>query len=375
MTNSKNHGAVPEKSYYSPIDAAEITVCKPHDLLLNYVELPPGEMIEVGDLVDAIVKAIFTVKTEGLTGLECITGKLVNVSAALPAKNNDLDFDDEPDSVGKKPTAQPVNNTEHSPQLELPIQKVEFTQDLLTKVVEHENSVDFSLPNDLTDHDRKQLKPLLCNLPPLTFPMSDNAISEFLDAYLALPNKLPWVPTIITQDTISRRLEERSAATEDHKNAIRQAIEEGKLSACDTRRVPRKFLSIGTLIPRSSALEYLKRYGLSVKEVIHPAAAANECERSSRDEILTASGDRVLNKKETSVKWTDEELEAIIVTLNSIDPETQKKYTNRKVADLIGLKSAGRITQLTKMFNDRRKKPLTVIQSSVNELIRLNKKR
>ena len=33
MSSSKNHGAVPEKSYYSMTDAAEIAGCKPHDLL------------------------------------------------------------------------------------------------------------------------------------------------------------------------------------------------------------------------------------------------------------------------------------------------------------------------------------------------------
>lgn len=33
MTNSKSHGAVPERSYYSLIDAAAIAGCKPHDLL------------------------------------------------------------------------------------------------------------------------------------------------------------------------------------------------------------------------------------------------------------------------------------------------------------------------------------------------------
>lgn len=33
MSSSKSHGAVPEKSYYSLIDAAAIAECKPHDLL------------------------------------------------------------------------------------------------------------------------------------------------------------------------------------------------------------------------------------------------------------------------------------------------------------------------------------------------------
>lgn len=339
----------------------------------NDVKLPLGELIEPSDLVKAIVKALFPEKTEGLTGLECITGKLVKISAPLPTENHALDLGAEPDSVWKRLLVPPVDNTELPTQLELPIQRREFTQDLLTKVVEDENGQNFWLTFHLTDQDRKQLKPLLSSLPPLTFPMTEYAISRFLDAYLALPQRPLWVPVIITWDTIRRRLEDHFAATEDHKKAVRQAIEEGKLSACDKRRAPTRFLSNDTLIPRSSAVEYLKRCGLSVSEGLHPADYANACEQSG-DAILTATGEQVLNKKETGEKWTDEELEAVEAKLGAINPVTNKNYTQKKVAELLGFKSPGRISQLLKELKFRRKNPATEWETMLKQANRLNNK-
>ena len=339
---------------------------------VNYVELPPEDFIKPCVLVKAIVKALYPERTEGLRGLECIDGKLLDIVTALPIKNHSLDFGAEHDRVGINPFVSPVEPAELPSQLELPIPKVEFTQDLLKKVDEDENSLRFRLPFRLTDEDRKTLEPLLNSLPPLTYPMTEFAISRFLDAYMALPKRPSWVPTIISSYRIRRRLEDQCAATDEHKKAVRQAIEEGTLSARSIGRVPTRSLSIDTLISRSSAVEYLKRCGFSVSEELNPAVDANEDDQSRLEAIYTASGSRVFNKKATDGIWTDEELEAVIAKLDSIDPETQKKFTNRRVAELLGLKSSGRITQLRKELEVRRKTPMTEWSAGLNEL---NKKR
>ena len=338
----------------------------------DHVRLPPEDFIKPYDLVKAIVKALHPEKTEGLTGLECIEGKLVDIVTVFPAKNHDLDFGDEDNSVRRNPFVPLVQRTELPPQLELPIQKVEFTQDFLRKVVEDENSLKFRLTFPLTDEDRKELEPLLNSLPPLTYPMTEYAISRFLNAYIALPKRPSWIPTIISSYRIRRRLEDQCAATDEHKKAVRQAIEEGTLSARSMGRVPTRSLSIDTLISRSSAAEYLKRCGFAVSEELNPAVDANEDNQSRQEAIYTASGSRVLNKKATDGIWTDEELEAVIAKLDSIDPETQKKFTNKRVAELLRLKSSGRITQLRKELEVRRKTHMSPWQT---ELDGLNKKR
>ena len=338
------------------------------------VDLPPDELIAPGVLVKAIVKALCPGKTEDLAGLDCIIGKWVEIVTPSPARNPGL-FGDDNEPARKSPFSPVGDGMELPPQLKLPLPKIELTQDLVNKVIEDENGSRFYLPYRLTDEDRAKLRALLDSLPPLTYPMTEHAISRFMDAYLAYPERPNWMPEIITWETIRQRLEEKNAATEEHKKALRQEIEEGKVSACNTRRVPTRFLAIDTLIPRSSAVEYLNRCGLSVKEELHPAVDANEDDQSSREGIYTVSGQRIWNKKNTGEPWSDEELESVKNKLDSIDPETRKKYTNRKVAELIGLKSAGRITHLLKEIEDRRKIHRTAWSTSLNELKNLNKKR
>jgi hypothetical protein len=340
------------------------------------VELPPGDAIRPNELAMAIVKALHPEKTEGLAGIACIVGKLVAVTAPRPSMNHALGFEPGRDLYANGVPFQLVEGTAPPPQSNsqapLPLEKPRYPQDFLTEVVEDSSSLHFSLPYDLTEEDRKQLEPLLSALPPVTYPMTDGAISRFLDAYQGLPQRPSWVPLIITWDTIKRRLEKQSHAFEEHMHAIREEIEAGRLSACDGSRVPTRVLCFETLIPRRSAVEYLQRCGLSAREELHPAVNADGGKHVGGDGVYTPSGRRVWNKKETDETWTDEELEAVKAKLDTIDPETAKKYTHRRVADLLGLKSPGRITHLLDDLKDRRKKSTTPWAFSMNEL---NKKR
>jgi hypothetical protein len=192
---------------------------------------------------------------------------------------------------------------------------------------------------------------------------------------MALPQRPSWVPTIITWETISRRLKEQNTAAEGHKAAIQRAIEDGKLSACDARRVPTRLLSMSTFIPRHSAVEYLKQYGLTPKEELHPAVEDIENEADRPEGVYTASGLHVYNKKGTGEKWTDEEKAAIEAMLSSIDPKTKKQYTLKKVAELLGLKSAARLTQILGPRKVRPKKPTTDITVALDQIRRVNKNR
>ena len=324
------------------------------------VDLPPDELISPGILVKAIVKALCPGKTEELAGLDCIVGKWVEIVTPPPARNPDL-FGNDNEPAWKNPFSPVGDGMALSPQLELPLPKIELTQDLVNKVIEDENGSRFYLPYRLTDEDRAKLRPLLDSLPPLTYPMTEHAISRFMDAYLAHPERPNWMPEIITWETIQERLEEQSAAFEKHMDAIRLAIESGQLSACDNGRVPTRGFSLGALISRNGAIEYLKRYGLSVRGELQPATRGDDDEQRLQDGVYIATDRRVLAKSATQGQenWTEEELEAIKCKLGSIDPRTQKKYTNKRVAELIGLKSPGRITQLMKQLKIRQAKPLT----------------
>ena len=323
------------------------------------VDLPPDELIDSGILVKAIVKALCPSKTEELAGLDCIVGKWVEIVTPPPASNPDL-FGNDNEPAWNFPCSPVGDGMELSPQLELPLPKIELTQDLVNKVIEDENGSRFCLPYRLTDEDRAKLRPLLDSLPPLTYPMSEHAISRFMDAYLAHPERPNWVPEIISSDAIQKRLEEQSTAFEKHMEAIRLAIESGQLSACDNGRLPTRILSFGTLISRNGAVEYLKRYGLSVRGELQLTTCGDDDEQRLQDGVFLATGRRVHAKtaSQDHGNWTDEELEAIKSKLGSIDTRTQKKYTNRRVAELIGL-TAGRITQLMKQLKKRQEIPKT----------------
>lgn len=322
----------------------------------NHVELPPGELIDPSDLVKSIAIALHPEIAEGLTGMECIVGKQVEVIVPRPIRNLDLDFGAEHDPTGNKLFLSVVDNTELPLQVELPLQKAASAQDLPTKAADDQNNESFWLPLGLTEENRKELEPLLSALPPLTYPMTDDAISRFLEAYMALPQRPSWVPTIITWDTIRRRLEEQYAAAEAHKKAIREEIAEGKISACDKKRVPMRTLSIETLIPRSGAVEYLKRCGLSARTELHPGVDADEGEQSNLEGIFTASGKQVRHKHDNE-EWADDEKDAIEKFVEELDPKTGKKInTQKKAAELIGVHPS-RISQLlTRLKNERQQR-------------------
>ena len=329
-----------------------------------YVELPPDDLIEPSVLVKVIVNALYPEKTEGLTGIDCIIGKRVHVvTQPLTAKKTDL-FGDANEPFWENR----LHDMELSPQLALPLPKPKLTQYLVDGVVEDENCAKFWLPYHLTEDDLVKLRQLLKSLPPLAYPMTEGAISRFMDAYLAHPARPDWVPEFVSHATIRIRLEARTARSEEHWEAIRLAIECGQISACNSNRVPTRILSSGALISRSSAVEYLKRCGISVVGESQPTNRTDNDEPDHQEAIFTASGNRVWTKVGGQEAWTPEELEAIETRLRSKNPRTEKKYTNTEVAKLIGLTSASRITQLMTELRKIRRVPADSIGSQLNRI-------
>ena len=328
------------------------------------VELPPDDLIEPNLLVKAIVNALYPEKTEGLKGIDCINGKWVQITDAKPpAKKTDL-FGEVTEQFWENRFCEIEPSSQHR----LPLPEPKMTQNMFYETVEDEKHTKFWLPFPLTDDDYSKLNPILESLPPLVHPMTDGEVSRFTDAYLAYPGRPKWVPAIITCNDISRRLEVIAVRTEQHKEAIRQAIEDGALSAFDCNRVPTKTLVTGAQILRSSAVEYLKRCGLSVRGESKSTVCTDD-EQEIQDAVKTKSGTKVQNKVGGG-KWTIEELQAIRDKLSTVDPTTGKNYTNLGVAKLIGLTSASRITQLMKALEQRCPTPTDSMASQLIQVSR-----
>ncbi|MBB0025887.1 hypothetical protein [Ralstonia pickettii] len=225
------------------------------------IQLPPGTLIEYHSFCKAIAQAAYPVRDQEPEGIECIVGKVVKhqIPMAQPAINQSW-----PSQAGFEPAllsqdgltldqllVSEQHGTREHVALELPFADAT-----------HPAVVEFSLPYQLDDRDRRALEVVLPQLPLLRYPMTEDDAIAFMDAYFRLPNHPAWEPVLMT----AAYVEQQRGLRERHFDKVLQALREefaaGRLVACTQSGLPVKAMTLRCYIPRQSAIDYLDRHGL-----------------------------------------------------------------------------------------------------------------
>lgn len=188
-----------------------------------YVQLPEGDPIDCFAFVLSITKATVPDMNPKGTGLECIVGKLV---------------------------------VQRIPGIEEP---------LLSE-------------QSLECDDRKFLRQVLPKLPELRIPLFENVANAFMDAYRQLKERpITWEPVLITEARYiqerERRRSKRWVLFERHQKELQRRFDQGHIELCDRDHVPMTEVKLGTMIPRTQAIAYLKDCGLTHDETPNTCAS------------------------------------------------------------------------------------------------------
>ncbi|WP_244814724.1 hypothetical protein [Caballeronia sp. Lep1P3] len=225
------------------------------------VKLRSDPLIEYLNFCQAIAEAVCPTGENGLEGIECVTGKIVTRHVPIP----------ESGGIASGPFR-------HCWQSVLISEDGRTLNELLPSDLPHpvENGVlelplpdasprqvgELTLPFKLSDADRRELAKVLTKLPPLRYPMAEEATAAFMEAYFNLSDRPMWVPDLVSAATINRRKAEQATALERHQKALKRAFEAGWLVPVNAYRAPVAILTAGTLIPRAQAIVYLEQHGL-----------------------------------------------------------------------------------------------------------------
>jgi hypothetical protein len=226
------------------------------------VNLPPGALIECLGLCLSIARALCspTDKRE-LVGIECIYGKW------LPpfGEQKSADPTESETEAGTQPIL--VSDGERRPNWSL-VDNVagsegDAAQSPLIQSVRMRYVEASWLWQPLNPDDRRALKKLLPQLPELLYPMSENDVTAFTEAYLRLRNRPRWVPDLVNAWAIEQRKAEQRECVAVHMRQLLQEFEERRVTVVDDYHARVATLSAGTFIPRTQAISYLERHGLA----------------------------------------------------------------------------------------------------------------
>lgn len=119
------------------------------------------------------------------------------------------------------------------------------------------------VPLPLVEADREVLAKVLQKLPPLKYPMSEEDVALFTEAYMKQPNRPMWMPALVTEEAIFGLKVERDQIMDRHIAAIREERRAGRLVAVDANYVPLEAVEMGAYLTRKDAIAYLERHGLA----------------------------------------------------------------------------------------------------------------
>lgn len=260
------------------------------------VQLPTDPLLDYWSFCRAIARAICPAGEDGLEGIACIRGKQIRVEIrtlvsstkdqqAMAAQSQLVLTSDDGRTLGQ--LLQDTSTANESGILDL-------QQEGQPKIVVTE----FPLPYLLEDKDRFELEKLLPSLPPLRYPMSNEDIAEFMEAYRALSNRPEWEPTFVTAGDLQRAKAQQDTISDLHRKALQQDLADGRLVAVDEHNIPVKNLLVGTRIPRKYAIEYLERCGIQHSDASDQSALASlrpvfEPFDNSPQETFEAAGDKI----------------------------------------------------------------------------------
>lgn len=225
------------------------------------VELPSDPLIEFSCFCLAIARAICPVDERPIEGIECVVGTRAKHGYAPP-----------PSHVGQGWFPGAGSETNPIPeegrtleQLSIPDQQSEATAGVPYVPVDPWQCKveEVWLPFALTDSERLWLESQLPQLPPLRYPMSDEEMAAFLDAYRRLEKRPAWEPVLLTAADLERRKADQAMALARHRKALHDEFAARRVAAVDSRYIPVLVLAMGSFIPRAQAIAYLERCGLA----------------------------------------------------------------------------------------------------------------
>jgi len=240
------------------------------------VELPSDPLIEFSGFCLAIARAICPVDERPIEGIECVVGTRAKHGYAAPPSQDGQGWFPGAGSE-TKPIAEEGRTLD---QLSIHDQQREATGGVPYVPVDpwQFKVEEVWLPFALTDSERIWLEGQLPQLPPLRYPMSDEEVAAFLDAYRRLEKRPAWEPVLLTAADLERRKAEQAMVLTRQRKALQDEFAAGRVAAVDSRYVPVPVLAMGSFIPRAQASAYLERCGLAHdgKAVEHEARDANQ---------------------------------------------------------------------------------------------------
>lgn len=147
---------------------------------------------------------------------------------------------------------------------------------------------DFAL--GLEGPDREALAKVLPKLPPLKYPMSEEDVGFFMEAYAKLQDRPMWMPVLVTEETILALKIKRNQIMDRHIAAIREERRAGRLVPVDANCVPLEAVEIGAHLTRKDAIAYLERHGLAYDDEKEWTSSPVEAEHLAPDTDSLAQG-------------------------------------------------------------------------------------
>ena len=224
----------------------------------DQVKLPNDQLIDYYSFCKAIAEGICPTD---LKGIDCIVGKQTPVSAASvtpSCQENRASLSESLRSVVL------IGGANFKDQLS-PNQTggTESVNHPLPSLGQGEEAEEFSFPYELSDEDRTLIEKLLPDLPALHFPFTKQAVTKFMSAYSAHPNRPAWKPLLVTAAHIEKLKADQHKAMVLHQKALLEELAFGRLTAVNANHIPAKTLAPGVFIPRKEAIAYLDRCGMS----------------------------------------------------------------------------------------------------------------
>lgn len=142
----------------------------------------------------------------------------------------------------------------------------------------------------MTAAERATLLRILPSLPPHAG-MSAREREVFMDAYLKHPDRFPWRPVFVSEETVAANGHQILEIQEKHRLALQQEIASGQLIAFNQHHIDEGRAGKNIFIRREDALNYLKAHRFrtvddpgsrSIHPVPKPKASATKTATSSK---------------------------------------------------------------------------------------------
>lgn len=193
----------------------------------------------------------------------------------------------------------------------------------------------YGVRQDMSEAEEEQLRSVLNQpahaLPSVHSEMTDEEISEFLEAYRAIPvdQRPVWEPQIYTQADRLQNRDERVAVWLRHGEFLRDQIGKGRVRIFDSDRIPMDALRAATptFLVRDDVRAHLARIDLRLEEVMEdPSDDEPKNEESPASGPADDAPKNELSPNITRRRWTFEMKERFALEMLLNEEKTALHY-------------------------------------------------